>query len=142
MNAREYLERIKTLETEIRYMKMRCEYFDEMSLSIPGPCLDREVLSPNKNLQAPFVKWLNKKFDIEIEIKNKEEELKNLKAEALLKIEAMNSEDYKCILIERYFNHRNWDDIATKIYVSRSTIKRWHEDALAEFEAILNIEPR
>lgn len=60
MNAREYLERIKTLETEIRYMKMRCEYYDEMSLSIPGPCLDREVLSPNKNLQAPFVKWLNK----------------------------------------------------------------------------------
>ena len=112
-------------------MKMRSEYYDEMSLSVPGPCLNREGSSGTRNLEAPFVKWLNKKFEIDAEIEKKEAELKNLKAEALLKIEAMDNEDYKCILIERYFNHLNWDEIAAKVFVSRSTVKRWHECALA-----------
>lgn len=76
------------------------------------------------------MKWLNKKFDIDAEIESKEEELKNLKAEALLKIETLDNEDYKCILIDGYFNHLNWDEKAAKVYLSRSTIKRWHELAL------------
>lgn len=131
MTSKEYLEQIRKLEHEIRCMKMRSEYYDEMSLSVPGPCLNREGSSGTRNLEAPFVKWLNKKFEIDAEIEKKETELKNLKAEALLKIEAMDNEDYKCILIERYFNHLNWDEIAAKVFVSRSTVKRWHECALA-----------
>jgi len=131
MTSKEYLEQIRKLEHEIRCMKMRSEYYDEMSLSVPGPCLNREGSSGTRNLEAPFVKWLNKKFEIDAEIEKKEAELKNLKAEALLKIEAMDNEDYKCILIERYFNHLNWDEIAAKVFVSRSTVKRWHECALA-----------
>ena len=131
MTSKEYLEQIRKLEHEIRCMKMRSEYYDEMSLSVPGPCLNREGSSGTRNLEAPFVKWLNKKFEIDAEIEKKEAELKNLKVEALLKIEAMDNEDYKCILIERYFNHLNWDEIAAKVFVSRSTVKRWHECALA-----------
>ena len=131
MTSKEYLEQIRKLEHEIRCMKMRSEYYDEMSLSVPGPCLNREGSSGTRNLEAPFVKWLNKKFEIDAEIEKKEAELKNLKADALLKIEAMDNEDYKCILIERYFNHLNWDEIAAKVFVSRSTVKRWHECALA-----------
>lgn len=130
MTSKEYLEQIGKLEHAIRCMKMRSEYYDKMSLSIPGPCLNREGSNGTKNLDAPFVKWLNKKFDIDAEIESKEEELKNLKAEVLLKIETLNNEDYKCILIEKYFNQINWDDIAAKLYVSRSTVKRWHECAL------------
>jgi DNA-directed RNA polymerase specialized sigma subunit len=130
MTSKEYLEQIGKLEHAIRCMKMRSEYYDEMSLSIPGPCLDKIGTSGTRNLEAPFVKWLNKKYDLDLEIEKKEESLKNLKAEALLKIEAINNEDYKCILIERYFNRLNWDEIAAKVYVSRSTVKRWHENSL------------
>jgi len=131
MTSKEYLEQIGKLEYVIKCMKMRSEYYDKMSLSIPGPCLNREGSNGTRNLEAPFVKWLNKKFDIDAEIENKEEELNNLKAEALLKIEALNNEDYKCILIYRYFNHLNWDEIGSKVYVSRSTVKRWHSKALS-----------
>lgn len=134
MTSKEYLEQIGKLEHTIKCMKMRSEYYDEMSLSIPGPCLNREGTSGTRNLEAPFVKWLNKKFEIDAEIEMKEEELRNLKAEALLKIETMTNEDYKCILIDKYFNHLNWDEIATKIFVSRSTVKRWHELALEQLK--------
>lgn len=115
-------------------MKGRSQYYDEMSLSIPGPCLNREGLSGTRNLEAPFVKWLNKNFKIDAEIEMKEQELRNLKADALLKIETMTNEDYKYILIDKYFNHLNCDEIATKIFVSRSTVKRWHKSALSELK--------
>ena len=62
------------------------------------------------------MKWLFKLDEIKREIVKKEEELKNLKADALLKIEALDNEDYKVILIERYFNHKTWNEIAMKIY--------------------------
>ena len=40
------------------------------------------------------------------------------------------NEDYKTILIKRYIEGYKWDDIASLIYVSKSTVKRWHEEAL------------
>jgi len=72
--------------------------------------------------------------EIKREIEKREEELKNLKSEALLKIEALEKEEYKNVLILKYFNHLNWDEIAKKIFSSRSTVKRWHNEALEAME--------
>lgn len=130
MTAKEYLEQIGRLEHKINCMKDRAEYYDRMSYSIPGQDFTRERVQTTPNYEAPFLKWLIKLDEIKREIAKKEEELKNLKAEALMKIEALDNEDYKCILIEKYFNHKNWDEIGKKIYMSRSTVKRWHENAL------------
>lgn len=131
MIAKEYLEQIGKLEHKIQCMKERAEYYDQMSLSIPGPSYGERIGSnPNRNLEAPFMKWLIKLDEIKREIVKKEEELKNLKADALLKIEALDNEDYKVILIERYFNHKTWNEIAMKIYTSEKTVRRWHENAL------------
>ena len=135
MTAKEYLEQMGKLEHKIQCMKERAEYYDHMSLSIPGPSYGEKIGSnPNRNMEAPFIKWLIKLDEIKLEIAKKEEELKNLKAEALMKIEDLDNEDYKCILIEKYFNHKNWDEIGKKIYMSRSTAKRWHEEALKMLE--------
>ena len=156
MNAKEYLEQIRELEHKIYCMKLRSEYYDKMSLSIPGPTYGEKIgFNPNRNTEAPFMKWLIKKDEIDREIiklvgklnllkaealvkieelttslNSKEEEIKNLKADALLKIEALDNEDYKVILIERYFNHKTWNEIALKIYASEKTVRRWHENAL------------
>lgn len=131
MTAKEYLEQIGKLEHKLQCMKERAEYYDHMSLSIPGPSYGEKIGSnPNRNLEAPFIKWLIKLDEIKSEIVKKEEEIKNLKADALLKIEALDNEDYKVILIERYFNQKTWNEIAMKIYTSEKTVRRWHENAL------------
>lgn len=131
MTAKEYLEQIGKLEHKIQCMKERAEYYDHMSLSIPGPSYGEKIGSnPNRNLEAPFIKWLIKLDEIKREIVKKEEELKNLKAEALMKIEALDNEDYKNVLIHRYFDHKKWGDIAAKMYASEKTVRRWHENAL------------
>lgn len=135
MTAKEYLEQIGKLEHKIQCMKERAEYYDHMSLSIPGPSYGEKIGSnPNRNLEAPFIKWLIKLDEIKREIVKKEEEIKNLKADALLKIEALDNEDYKVILIERYFNQKTWNEIALKIYASEKTVRRWHENALLKIK--------
>lgn len=130
MTAKEYLEQIGHLEHKINCMKDRAEYYDRMSLSIPGPCYDKIGSNPNRNLEAPFIKWLIKIDEIKLEIAKKEEELKNLKAEALMKIEDLDNEDYKKILIFRYIEHMEWNDICGKLHISKTTSKRWHNEAL------------
>ena len=59
-----------------------------------------------------------------------EEKLNSLKAEAIVKIETLENEDYKTILIKRYIEGCKWEEIANLIYVSKSTVKRWHKEAL------------
>lgn len=130
MTAKEYLEQIGKLEYKIQRMKERSEYYDHMSYSIPGQDFTRERVQTTPNYEAPFLKWLIKLDEIKREIAKKEEELKNLKAEALMKIEALDNEDYKNVLIHRYFDHKKWGDIAAKMYASEKTVRRWHENAL------------
>lgn len=130
MTAKEYLEQIGKLEYKIQRMKERSEYYDHMSYSIPGQDFTRERVQTTPNYEAPFLKWLIKLDEIKREIAKKEEELKNLKAEVLMKIEALDNEDYKNVLIHRYFDHKKWGDIAEKMYASEKTVRRWHENAL------------
>lgn len=130
MTAKEYLEQIGRLEHKIACMKDRADYYDHMSYSISGPCYDKIGTNPSPSYDAPFLKWLIKLDEIKREIAKKEEELKNLKAEALMKIEALDNEDYKNVLIHRYFDHKKWGDIAAKMYASEKTVRRWHENAL------------
>lgn len=112
-------------------MKLRSEYYDKMSLSILGPTFGEEIGSnSNRNTEAPFMKWLFKKDEIDCEISKLVEKLNSLKAEAIVKIEALENEDYKIILVKRYIEGCKWDDIADLIFVSKSTLKRWHEDVL------------
>ena len=130
MTAKEYLEQIGKLEYKIQRMKERSEYYDQMSYSIPGQDFIRERVQTTPNYDAPFLKWLIKKDEIDREIEKKEEELKNLKAEILLQIESWGNEDYKNVIMLRYLKHWSWSRVAKASYCSIATVYRWHEAAL------------
>lgn len=131
MDAKEYLMLIKKLEHKIYCMKLRSEEYDRMSFSIPGPSYGEKIGSnPNRNTDAPFVKWIYKKIEIDEKIKSLEEKLKNIKSQALLIIEELENEDFKTILVKRYIEGENWDVIASAIFVSKRTAIRWHDAAL------------
>ena len=131
MDAKEYLMQIKKFEHKIYCMKLRSEEYDRMSFSIPGPSYGEKIGSnPNRNTDAPFVKWIYKKIEIDEKIKSLEEKLKNIKSQALLIIEELENEDFKTILVKRYIEGENWDVIASAIFVSKRTAIRWHDAAL------------
>lgn len=130
MTAKEYLSQIQRLEYKISRMKLRAEEYQRLSESIPGQSYDGIRVDGTRNLDAPFVKWLMKKADLEQEIKVLEEKLANLKAEIVTCIESLDNEDYKNLLVMHYIKGMSWQEISDKMYVSQSTIFRWHRESL------------
>lgn len=105
-----------------------------LSESIPGQSYDGIRVDGTRNLDAPFVKWLMKKADLEQEIKVLEEKLANLKAEIVTCIESLDNEDYKNLLVMHYIKGLPWTEIANRMYVVERTIYRWHSKALKELK--------
>lgn len=134
MTAKEYLSQIQRLEYKISRMKLCAEEYQRLSESIPGQSYDGICVDGTRNLDAPFVKWLMKKADLEQEIKVLEEKLANLKAEVMVCIERLDNEDYKNVLVMHYIKGLPWTDIAHRMYVVERTIYRWHSKALQELK--------
>lgn len=132
MTAKDYLSQVQKLEYKIGRMKLRAEEYERLSLSLPGQNYDGVRVDGTRNLDAPFVKWLMKKCDLEQEIRALEERLVNLKAEIMLCIESISNEDYKSVLVLHYIENIGWRDIAERLYVSEATIFRWHRQGLNE----------
>lgn len=72
----------------------------------------------------------NEKSEIDRKIKQFKSDLDTLRAEALLKIEELENEDYKNLLVLKYLKFQAIEEIASKLYVSVATVKRWHIKAL------------
>ncbi len=72
----------------------------------------------------------NEKSEINRKIKQFKSDLDTLRAEALVKIEELENEDYKNLLVLKYLKFQAIEEIASKLYVSVATVKRWHIKAL------------
>lgn len=132
MTAKDYLSQVQKLEYKIGRMKLRAEEYERLSLSLPSQNYDGVRVDGTRNLDAPFVKWLMKKCDLEQEVRALEERLVNLKAEIMLCIESISNEDYKSVLMLHYIENIGWREIAERLYVSEATIFRWHRQGLNE----------
>ena len=130
MTAKEYLLQIQKLEYKISRMKLRAEEYERLSASIPGPNYDGIRVDGTRSNDAPFVKWVMKKLDLEQEIKALEEKLENLKAEIAMCIEQLENEDYKNVLVMHYLKGLPWEVIADRLYVCRATVFNWNNKAL------------
>ena len=132
MTPKEYLSQVQRLEYKIKRMKERAEEYERMSLSLPGQNYDGVRVDGTRNTDAPFVKWLMKKCDLDREIEALEQKLLNLKAEIMLCIETLDNEDYKNVLVLHYINSLSWNEIAERLYVSETTVFRWHRQGLEQ----------
>ena len=84
-----------TKEDEQQYI----EFCKECELSISGPSYDFMPKIPNRDTEAPFVKWMIKRKTAEDELKAK---VSSIKVETEKTIMELNDELYEMILIMRY----------------------------------------
>ncbi len=130
MTAKEYLSQVYQFEKKIKQLKLRSNEFERLSLSVPGSNYDGVRVDGTRNLDAPFVKWLMKKDEVDRSIDSLQKKVARLKHEILKVIDTLENEDYKNILIMRYLDTLTWEEIATKLYVARRTVLRWHDKAI------------
>lgn len=130
MTNKEYLSQVYHLELKIKQLKVRSEEFERLSNTVPGSNYDGIRVDGTHNQEAPYVKWIVKKSEVDIKIATLQKELERLKVEILEVIENLENEDHKNVLIMRYLDTQTWEKIAEKLYCSTSTVKRWHNKAL------------
>ena len=134
MTSKEFLQRPMRLKWRIDALKLQKEQYEELANSIPGGNYDKPVVQKTRSNEAPFIKWIDKIMDIEKKIESVEAEYETAKAAVVKAIEQLPNPDHQTILIMRYLNEYSWADICDKLYISLSTAKRWHWDAINSLE--------
>ena len=135
MDKIEFLSRYHDLKIKIQKKKEYITFCDERSLSISGPSYGEKIGSnPNRNTEAPFVKWIYKKIEAEETLKEMEKEIVGVKNEIEETISNLDNEDYEKLLTYRYIDWLTWREIADILYVSRATLYRWHNDAIDKLQ--------
>lgn len=130
MTNKDYLSQVYHLELKIKQLMLRSKEFERLSFTVPGSNYDRIRVDGTHNQEAPYVKWIVKKSEVDGKIAFLQKDLDRLKVEILQVIEKLDNEDYKNVLIMRYLDTLTWEEIASKMYYSVATVKRWHNKAL------------
>ncbi len=131
MNTKDFLLQVRKIEHEIKIKRELLNSYEKLSLSVSSPRYrEKEYFNPNKNREAPFLKWIYKKDEIEKEIKDLEEKLEQIKDDIILQVETIKNPELKIIIIKHYLEGFTLEEIASMLYVSKSTIKRYHHKAI------------
>ena len=89
--------------------------------------------NPNRNLEAPFIKTIEKIWEYEKKIDGKINRLVDLRSEINTAIEKMENSEERLLLKYRYLKNESWEDISYELNVSYRTVHRIHASALNNF---------
>lgn len=138
MEAKEYLSRYHNMQYKIQKKKEYIDFCEERSNAIPGPSYGERIGgNPNKDLSAPFEKWIGRKIDAEHELKKLEDEATKIKLETEDKISELKDVDMERILVYRYIDWLAWSEIERIMFISVSTLKRKHDEAIGILSTII-----
>jgi hypothetical protein len=130
-DVKEYLSLYHNTKVKIQKLQALADEYIRLANQVPGIQFDAIRVDGGKNLKAPFEKWILKALDYELEIKDMETNLPIIKADILKTIEQLKDSEMERVLILRYIDWLTWNQIADKMYISRSTVKRWHLSAIS-----------
>lgn len=139
MDIKNILSSIYELNKKINYLKGEEFYYRELSLSVQSVRYDQESTNPNKNIVAPFVRYLEKAE----RIKDKINELEKERSEKMIELEEfislLTSHEDRMVLRYRYIVLMTWDEIANKMHYSKRHTLRRHEQAIEKLKMSLNV---
>lgn len=118
---------IKANMAEIKSLK-------ELSTSVSAIRCDKDKIQMSRNIESPFIKYLEMIDKLEEEVKDEMELMIALKLQIRCLINTLPNEDERLILFYRYCQHNTWDEIATKLHAGRTSIIRWHDSAIKKLE--------
>lgn len=133
MNVKEYLNLTYRLSQRIELYQHRLEELKLLSSSISSPSFEQSY-NPNRNTEAPFVKTLMKISEMEEEITVEVNKLLQIEDDIQRIIKSVGNVDEELVLKYRYIMGYTWSEISNRLHASRSSVIRWHENALAKLD--------
>lgn len=129
MTAERYLSQAYRLDQRIQLDQAELDNLKTLAASVGSPGFD-EHNNPNRPTDAPFVKTLERIWEMEQKISTELSQLILLKQEILMVLSKVNDVDERLVLTYRYLKNMSWSEISIELGVSDRTIRRWHERAL------------
>lgn len=130
------LGEIKELRRRIKGELEMVRYYDAMASLIPGPVYGEENIHRERSTKAPFEKWIGKKLDMEMKIKEDETKLKALIDEATTMLEGIGDVRYRYIVLYRDVLGLDYHEASKRMKIARSTAYRFHAEAIAHIESL------
>lgn len=129
MTVKEYLRQAYRLDHRINSDIAEMERLREMADSVGSPGFE-EHYNPNRPTEAPFVRCLEKVWDLEQKINSEIDRLIDLKAQMREVIVTASNADEQMVLRYRYIHNMTWERIGDELNADRTTVYRWHNSAL------------
>lgn len=133
MTAREFLNRPFILNNKINDKKIKLGYYRELSCSVSSPGFE-EHYSSNRNIKAPFERYLEKIDALEEELAEDYKKLEELCCELDSAIDLVEDPMEQMILRYRYIELKSMPEISVQMHYSLRWTKRLHRRALDSFE--------
>jgi len=135
MTSKEYLKQAYLLDAQINSQIRSLESYKSMRGVVQGMSYGERIgTNPNRNLEAPFVKTIEKIMLLEERINQEIDRLVDLKVEIGEAIDKMEIPAERLLLKYRYLDGMEWIDISQILAVSYRTVHRIHASALKNFE--------
>lgn len=130
MDAKKYLSQARLLNSRIKSFENELEYINTIALGPSGPSYGPNKIKQQPNLEAPFIRYIDKIIELEKMIHDEIDKLMALKREIAKTIAEIGDAKLEIILRERYINCRNWEDIAVDLAYSQVYLYKLHQRAL------------
>ena len=139
MTAKEFISQISRLESHISAKKQRIAALRCMATSV-GPNYTGMPHNPSKSV-SPMADAVCKIIDLEEEVRKDEYRLQSKRLFFLELIGQIECPDYQTILIKRYIEQLNWEDISHTLFFTKRWVFTLHGRALLELDALLDNAP-
>ena len=89
-----------------------------------------EKVQATRNTDAPFVRCLEKIYDLEETVNREIDTLVDLKRQIRTVVESVPNINERIVLRYRYIHNMTWEDIGDELKADSRTVRRWHGQAL------------
>ena len=135
MTSKEYLKQAYLLDAQINSQIRELESLKSMRGVVQGMSYGERIgSSGNRNIEAPFVKTIEKIMLLEDRINQEIDRLVDLKMEIGEAINQLEKPAERLLLKYRYLDGMEWIEISQALAVSYRTVHRIHASALKNFE--------
>lgn len=130
MTAKEYLSQAYRLDQRINNSIKEAVRLREMAMNLRSPSFEPNY-DASPSTEAPFVRPLERVLELEEHINAEVDALVELKAQIHQVIDTAENNNEKIILRYRYLDNMTWAEIGAAMNADASSVRRWHNNALA-----------
>lgn len=137
MTAKEYLKSIKRLDAQIQAKDLEIKDIQNRMTGCQAISYEPKLGTGSPSTESPQEKFYPILEQYQKELQEQIKELVDYKATALKILDQIQEATHIAILYKRYFEYKQWEEIAVEMHYSYRGILKMHGRALQDFDAKL-----